>query len=296
MSDYSSVSLFIKVVKEGSFSSAARALGLSPSAISKQISSLENELGARLFQRTTRTQSLTEAGETYLHHAQKALATLDEAKQAVNRLSTRVSGSLHVASEPDLATHFISPFLSEFLELHPDLDLRLNLNAGVVDLVENEIDLAIRMGHLKDSSLLARKLGQSHSVLCGSTRYFSKTSVPVTPYDLEAHNCVSFRTGAERRHWDFNVDGSEVAINIKGNLRVNNLTVLKHAVLNDMGIAMLPAWSIQNELQQGLLLPVLQDYQLIPHSTPINAIYSHRQHLAPKIRAFIDFFAAKFNL
>lgn len=295
MKEYSDLLVFVRVVREGSFSGAARTLGLSPSAISKQISSLENELGARLFQRTTRKQSLTEAGETYLVHAEKAITMLSEAKMAVNRLTEKVSGSLHIASEPDLATTFISPYLAEFFQHYPELDIRLNVSAGLVNLVESEVDIAIRMGHLKDSSLLARRLGTSYSILCATPKYLKDNGLPSAPADLEQHNCLSFRIGAEKRHWQFVKDGTEFSIAIKGNFRVNNLTLIKHAVLDNVGVAMMPTWIIKSELEQQRLLPILPEYQLIPANTPINAIYSHRQHLAPKIRAFIDFFNEKIS-
>ena len=192
-----------------------------------------------------------------------------------------------------MAQTFISPHLPEFFALHPDLSIRLMVNPGLVNLVESGVDLAIRVGHLKDSSFLARKIGESRSVICASPHYLSRASLPSYPHDLNQHNCLSFRTGQEKRIWQFTQTGVNYEVEVNGNFKVNNLTLLKSAALAGVGIVMIPTWMIQKELSSGDLIPLLPNYVLDPPSTPINAIYSHRQHLAPKIRAFVDFLVLK---
>ena len=182
--------LFVRVVDEGSFSAAARFLGITPSSVSRQVSQLEDELGARLFHRTTRKQSLTETGEIYLRHARRIVADLEEARLAVRRLVDTPSGSLHVTAEADFAVAFVAPILPEFFDRYPEVQLRLSMSAGRMDLVDSGIDLAIRMGHLDDSSLIARKIAVSRSLLCASPAYLAKHGRPTHPRELEAHSCL----------------------------------------------------------------------------------------------------------
>lgn len=289
MNNISNIQLFVKVVEEGSFSAVARSMGITPSAVSRQISQLEKELQGRLFQRTTRKQSLTEAGEIYFQHARRLVEDIEMAKLAVNKVIDKPSGNLRISAEADFSLAFIEPILPEFLKQYPEIQVCLIMSSIQEDLVDENLDLAIRMGHLEDSSLIARKLLESKSVVCASPAYLSKHPKLNHPNDLKSHNCLSFRTRMGANHWRFDTRKKPVDILIKGNLNINNLAFLRKAALNDLGVVMIPTWMIQDDLKQGRLIPILQDCSVIPSSTPINAVFTHKRQLAPKTRAFIDF-------
>ncbi len=289
MNEFSNMQLFVLVVHEGSFSAAARALGITPSSVSRQISQLEEDLSARLFQRTTRKQSLTEAGGIYFQHAERIIADLKIARLAVNRLTDTPSGSLHITVEADFAVAYIAPILPDFLELYPKIDIRISMSVGMVDLVDSGIDMAIRIGHLDDSSLIARNIAISRSVVCASPTYIEMHGKPSHPKDLEGHNCLSFRVGAGMKHWRFNVSEGSVNVPVSGRLEVNSIVFLRNVALKDQGIIMVPRWVIRDELSQGKLIPLLEDYPLEPDGTPIQAVFAHNRHLAPKVRSFVEF-------
>lgn len=285
--------LFVRVVEEGSFSAAARYLGVTPSAVSRQISQLETELGGRLFHRTTRRQSLTEAGEVYFQHAHRIVGDLESARLAVTQLTGKPSGSLHVTAEADFALAFIEPALPMFLRQYPDVQIRLSMSAGLLDLVHEGIDVAIRVGHLDDSSLVARKLAVSHSVVCASPAYLERYGTPTHPSELTSHSCLSFRTRPGRNIWSFESEDGPIDVPISGRLSVNGLVFLRNAAVDDLGIIMIPTWMMHDELKDRRLVPVLEEFPAIPPSTPINAVFAHNRHLAPKVRAFVDFLAER---
>lgn len=293
MSTISNIQLFVRVVEEGSFSAAARRSGQTPSSVSKQISQLETELNARLFHRTTRKQSLTEAGEIYFQHARQIATDITEAKLAINKLTAAPSGSLHITAEPDLAVTHIAPLLPEFLQKYPDVNIRISMNALRIDILEKGIDLAIRMGHLGDSSLIARKIADSKSIICASPTYLKNNGTPRRPQDLITHNCLSFRTEPGKKEWNFKQETSTLDIPITGRVNASSLFFLRKLVLQHLGIAMIPSWIITQELKQKRLIPLLTDYPHDPDSTPITAIFANNRHLAPKIRVFVDFLSEK---
>ncbi|MCP4330420.1 MAG: LysR family transcriptional regulator [Alphaproteobacteria bacterium] len=293
MSELSHMPLFVRVVEDGSFSAAARFLGITPSSVSRQVSQLESELGTRLFHRTTRKQSLTEAGNMYFQHARRIVADLDEARLALSRLTDTPSGRLHVTAEADFAVAFVAPILPEFLDRYPAIQLRFSLGAGAMDLVDSGIDLAIRMGHLDDSGLIARKIAMSRSVLCASPAYLAKRGTPRHPSELEAHSCLSFRTQLGKNRWSFQSPRGVIDVPISGCLNANSVVFLRDAALAGLGIIMVPTWIIGHALKRGHLVPLLEDFPLIPPSTPIHAVFAHNRHLAPKVRVFVDFLAQR---
>jgi len=285
--------LFVRVVQEGSFSATARALGVMPSSVSRQITQLESELGARLLNRTTRKQSLTESGEIYFQHARRIVADLEEARLAVSRLTGAPSGSLHITVEADFALAFIAPILPDFLERYPEVQVRLFMSAGMMDLLDSGIDLAIRIGQLDDSSLIARKIATSRSLVCASPAYLKRYGTPTHPAELETHSCLSFRTQPGKNYWHFKLPGGSLEVPISGRLNANSLVFLRDAALATQGIVMIPIWIIRDELKHGHLVPLLEDFPLIPPSTPIHAVFMHNRHLAPKVRVFVDFLAER---
>ncbi|WP_027258229.1 LysR family transcriptional regulator [Leisingera aquimarina] len=288
MNASASVNLFVHVVEEGSFSAAARILGLAPSSVARQIQQLENELGARLFQRTTRKQSLSEAGELYYRHAKRAAEELEAARTGIARLTGAPSGVLTVTAEPDLATELISPVLPEFLSQHPDVKIRLLFSSTFADLVEGRIDLAIRMGQLKDSSLVARKIFDSRSLLCASPEYLKQFGTPSRPAELSAHQCLSFRTSSGKPLWRFETPEGPSDVTVSGPVQANGLAFLKNMALNGCGVIMIPDWAVQAHLDRGELVPLLTEFPSIPLDTPVSAVYADRRRLEPKTRAFVD--------
>ncbi len=285
--------MFVRVAEKGSFSSAARFFGLTPSAVSRQISQLEDELGARLFQRTTRKQSLTEAGETFLQHARRIIADLEEARLAVHRLTDVPVGSLHVATEADFAIAFVAPILPVFVKQYPLVQLHLTMGTSTMDLVDSGIDLAIRVGYLDDSSLIARKIAVNSSLVCASPAYLEEYGKPSHPDELARHNCLSFRTKPGKNYWSFKTNDSSLDVSISGCLNVNSLMFLREAAVAGLGIVMIPRWMVGDELNDGKLTPVLENFALEPPSTPVHAVFAHNRHLAPKVRAFVDFLAER---
>lgn len=293
MSELSNLQLFARVVEEGSFSAAARYLGVTPSSVSRQISQLEGDLSARLFHRTTRKQSLTEAGEIYYRHARGIVADLEEARLAVSRLSDAPSGNLHLTAEADFAVAILGPLLPEFLERYPAVQLRLSLSSGIVDLVDSGIDLALRIGHLDDSTLIARKIAESRSVICASPAYLAIRGAPGHPSELVKHSCLSFRTSSGKTLWKFELPEGSLEVPISGSLKANSLVLLRDSALAALGIIMIPSWMVRDELKGGRLVPLLSGFPRASANAPINAIYAHRRHLAPKVRAFVDFLAER---
>ncbi len=291
MDEVSGIRLFVEVVEAGSFSAAARRLGVTPSAVSRQVSQLEADLGARLFHRTTRKQSLTEAGALFHAHARRISGEIDAAREAVAHLSEVPSGTLHVTAEPDLANALIAPLLPAFLERYPEVRLRFAMSAELVDLVEGRVDVAIRMGHLKDSSLIARRVAVSRSRLYASPAYLARHGRPGHPAELSAHACLSFRVGA-RAQWCFDTDAGPVEVDVDGPVHVNSLSFLLNMALAHQGIVMLPCWMARGAVEDGGLVTVLDGFPLLPGETPISAVYAHSRHLAPKVRAFVDTLAA----
>lgn len=285
--------MFVRVAEEGSFSAAARFFGLTPSAVSRQVSQLEDELSARLFHRTTRKQSLTEAGETFLQHARRIIADLEEARLAVNRLADVPAGSLQVATEADFAVAFLAPILPIFLKQYPLVQLQLSMGTSSMDLVDSGIDLAIRIGHLDDSSLITRKIAVSSSLVCASPAYLQEHGIPSHPNELTRHNCLSFRTTPGKNHWSFQTSGGSLDVPISGRLNVNSLMFLREAAVAGLGVVMIPRWMVDNEVNDGQLTPVLEKFALEPPSTPVHAIFAHNRHLAPKVRVFVDFLAER---
>ena len=293
MDELSNLRIFVCVVQEGSFSAAARTLGLAPSSVSRQVSQLEGELGARLFSRTTRKQSLTETGEIYYQHAHQIVADLDEAKSAVNRLAAAPSGRLSVTVESDFAVAFIAPILPDFFARYPDIRVEMSMTAERMDLIEGGLDLAIRIGHLDDSSLIAKKLAVSHSLVCASPNYLAECGTPSHPSDLAAHNCLSFRVRQGKNHWRFRLPEETVDVPISGRLNANSLTFLRSMAVAGQGIILVPQWLVYDDLKHGRLVPILEDFSLHLTGIPINAVFAHGRHLAPKVRAFIDFVAER---
>ena len=291
MSDLATMKLFAAVVESGSFSAAARLLDVKPSSVSRQISNLEECLGAGLFQRTTRNQHLTEAGEIYYQHIQRIIADIETANSAVQMHSNTASGSLFLTVEVDLATILIEPLLPEFLRQHPQIQIRLDFSPDIEALVQGGFDIAVRIGHLNDSSLIAKTVATSRSIICASPDYLKQRGTPTHPEDLRSHSCLSFNTKARKIIWTFDVDGETLDVPVSGPIAANGLVFLRQAAMRGLGIVMIPSWAINDAIKDKQLVAILEDYPSPPASTPISVVFAQNRNLAPKVRAFVDFLA-----
>lgn len=295
MDNLTDIAIFVKVVESGSFSAAADKLDLSRAAASKSVSRLEERLGARLLNRSTRRLSLTEAGTALYGRSRDALAALQEAELAVDRLQSVPRGTLRVSGPVYFGVHHLTPVLAEFLERYPDVDADVQLDDRLVNIVEEGFDVAIRVTELKDSSLVSRRLAPCRSVVCASPEYWERRGKPLHPEDLAAHNCFVYSNLSSPNVWRFiDADDRETAVHVRGNLRFNNTEMARTAALRGMGVIRLPTFYVGDDLREGRLAPVLPDYR-VAFQASIYAVYAARDHLPPKVRAFIDFLAERFG-
>ncbi|PKA45001.1 LysR substrate-binding domain-containing protein [Rhizobium sullae] len=277
--------VFARVVQDGGFSAAARNLDLTPSAVSKLIARLEARLGTRLLVRTTRALTLTEEGEAYHHAALRILQELNDADQEA--AGGAVRGRLRVNTTIPFGTMFIVPAMPDFIAHNPNLIVDLSFTDGIVDLVAEKTDVAIRMGNLPDSGLIARKLGQSRRVVCAAPSYLERRGRPETPADLEHHDCLTFNFRRARPSWPFHCEGREVAQPVKGSIVVNNGETMKQMVLAGVGIARLGLFHVADEIAAGRLIPLLED-QNPGDLELVHAVYVGGGPLPHRVRAFIE--------
>ena len=278
--------VFARVVQEGGFSAAARSLDLTPSAVSKLIARLEARLGTRLLVRTTRALTLTEEGEAYHHATLKILQDLNDADQEA--AGGAVRGRLRVNTTIPFGTMFVAPAMPAFLARNPDLIVDLSFTDGIVDLVADKADVAIRMGNLPDSSLIAKKLGQSRRVVCAAPSYLQRKGRPETPADLERHDCLTFNFRRARPSWPFRWQGQDISQAVTGSLVVNNGETMKQMVLAGAGIARLGSFHVATDIQAGRLVPLLEEYN--PGDLElIHAVYVVGGPLPHRVRAFIEY-------
>ncbi len=288
--------IFTRVVEAGSFSEAGRQMGIAPSSVSRQINDLEDSLGTRLFQRTTRKLSLTEAGELYYERATRIVNEIEEAKLAVSQLDGTPTGILRLNVPGSLSRRYIVPIIVAFQGKFPGVEIVLLASDQVMDMIEHRIDLTIRLGTLSDSSLVARKIGSGRRVACASASYIQKAGKLKSPDDLVNHNCLTFRSNPGSNVWKFNnVKSVPTEVRVTGNLFGNDGETLVAAAVEGHGIILVPEWLVNCELREGTLKEVLTNYSSIPKETPLYAIYPRQRHLSPKVRTFIDFLFEHFN-
>ncbi len=295
MDTVAGIRIFIRVVEAGSFSEAGRQLGVAPSSVSRQINELEDSLGTRLFQRTTRKLSLTEAGELYYERASSIITEIDEAKLAMSQLDGTPTGILRLNVPGSLSRRYIVPNLVVFQEKYPGVEVVLLASDQLLDMIEHRIDLTIRLGSLNDSSLVARKIGSGRRIVCASSAYLKKAGIPKTPDDLINHNCLIFRSNAGSNVWKFKGPKGSYEIQASGNLYANDGESLVAAAVEGHGIVLVPEWLVSCELKDGILQELLTKYISIPKDTPLYALYPRQRYLPPKVRAFIDFMVEQFS-
>ncbi len=283
--DLSEIGVFVKVVATGSFSQAARDLGLPKSTVSRKVSQLEERLGARLLQRTTRKVALTEAGAMYHERCARILPELEDAERAITELQDVPRGLLRIAAPSRFG--MLGPLVTEFLSLHPDVKVEVVCSDRLVDLIEEGFDLAIRAGALADGSLVARRLMDSipHFIVAAPS-YIAKRGKPSEPQQLSKHDCLVFNSTREPRSWRFRRGGKQVDVQVTGRATINDFELLKQAAVAGHGVARLPAQVACPELKAGRLVRVVEDWETA--EVPLSLVYPSTRHLSPKVRAFID--------
>lgn len=289
------MAVFTKVVEEGSFSSAARALKMTPSAVSKQIGRLEDRLGVRLLNRTTRQLSATEEGDAFYQRCVRILTDMEEAELAVSQRHSAPRGTLRVNCGVAFGKHQISPLIPEFLDRYPEVNVEMTLTDALADLVEEGQDVAIRFGKLQDSSMVARQLAVSRRAICCSPDFLERFGEPKHPSELVNYNRLAFAMAIHLNEWIFRLpDGTEYPVKAEGNFTANNGETIHEMVLAGLGIARLAEFLVAPEVKEGKLVRILTPFYR-DVEVPINAVYPTRRHLSPKVRAFVDFLVEKFN-
>lgn len=285
---------FVKVAETQSFSEAARRLRGSKSAVSRHIAALETDLGVRLFHRTTRSLTLTEAGRGYFERAGRVLADLEDANRSVSQLQAAPRGRLRVNAPMSFGFLHLAPALTDFLARYPEVEVDVTLNDRFVDLVDEGFDVAVRIGSLVDSSSIARKLAIVRRVVCASPAYLEARGVPQTPDDLKGHDCLCNTNISQTREWRFvTAEGKPWPVAVGGRLTANNGDTLKVAALSGFGFVHLPTFIVGEALKAGTLVSVLDAF--IDQDMTLNAVYPHARYLTPKVRAFVDFLSQRFG-
>lgn len=288
MDRLASMAAFVKTVEAGSFAAAATALRLSPQMIAKHVTWLESRLGARLLNRTTRRQSLTDIGRAYYERCKLVLADVDWADSLADEAKGTPRGRLRVNAPVSFGTHSLTPVVARYLRLYPEVEVDLVLSDRFVDLVEDEFEAVFRIGPLANSSLVARELAPFRLVVCASPDYLRDRGAPMTPADLETHECLVYATasGPTLSDWRFVRDGENHHVAVKHRLRVNDAKALLVAALNGFGIAFIAADLAAEGLRSGRLVRVLPGYEAPPR--PISLIYHPDRRQTPKLKSFIS--------
>jgi DNA-binding transcriptional LysR family regulator len=285
---------FVRVVEAQGFSAAAPGLGLTPSAVSKLITRLESRLGVRLLQRTTRAIHLTADGEAFYEQARRIVGEIAALEAELTDRRGTPQGLLRVTTSLAFSTHQLAPVIGEFLERYPDVQLELIPTDRVVDLVEEGVDLAIRVGRLADSSFMARKLGDDVRLVCAAPAYLARHGPPQRPDELKRHTCILNRGRTDQSRWPFRIDGQIREIEVGGRIAIADGEGQLRLALQGLGIVRLTRLTMAGAIRSGELLSLLKEFSA-EEPVPIHVVYPHRRHLAPKVTAFVDFVRAKFT-
>jgi len=293
MDRFQALTTFAKVVETGSFARAADRLNISVSAASRQVSDLEAHLAARLLNRTTRRLSLTEPGRVFYERCVQLLADLDEAEQAIGASSIVPRGTLRVTASISFGVRYLAAAIAAFEALHPQLRFDIELSDRPVDLVDEGLDLAIRIGDIGSQALIGRRIGVAQIVCCAAPAYLASHAAPRTPDDLRRHLCLTYEYSSEGNVWRFTDREARVhEVKVTGHAHANNGAMLAALAVEGRGITVAPDFIIADDVRAGRLVPLLPGYTA--PAININAAYPSRRHLSAKVRAFIDFLAERF--
>ena len=285
---------FVRVVEARGFSAAAPTLGLTPSAVSKLVTRLETRLGVRLLQRTTRALHLTAEGELFFDSARRIVGEIEQLESRLSDGRGTPHGLLRVTTSLAFTTHQLAPVVSEFLARHPRIELELLPTDRVIDMIEEGVDIAIRIGRLADTSFMARKIGEDKRLICASPAYLARYGTPRTPQDLVRHRCIVSRERAYLNRWVFRVGSDVQEIEVTGPLAVSEGEAQLQMALQGVGIVRLTRLTVAQAVRDGKLLSLFEA-QSADSGVPIHAVYPHRRHLPSKVPAFVDFLIEKFT-
>jgi DNA-binding transcriptional LysR family regulator len=282
MDTLSGMKAFTKVVEEGSFTAAARALGMPKSTVSRHVAALEDHLGIRLLHRTTRSLRPTDVGQAYYDRASRIVSDVTEAEEAVTQMQRAPRGKLRVTAGVSFGAQYLGPLVAGYSKRYPEVEVEIVLTDRFVDLIDEGFDVAVRAGKLADSSLIARKLGTARMVICGSPAYLEKHGTPRSADDLKGQRCI--RYGHNRQGSTWSLRSGVVPLGTE--LTVNNGDLIKELALADMGLALLPVFIVGEEIGRGRLVQVLPDE--VEQTGGVYVVYPHSRHLSAKVRAFVD--------
>ena len=286
MVDLNDIVVFARVVEAGSFTAAARLLAMPKTTVSRRIAALEREVGVRLLQRTTRSLNLTDAGRLYYEQSSLGLRTIEEANLRLAQARAEPSGTIRISAPVGFGGHFLIRAVVDFLALYPKTNVELRLTDDRLNLVEDGIDLAFRTGILQDSTLIARKLGSTHRLLCASPDYLARQGMPESPADLTHHQCVIAGPSASGAHWLLEGPRGQETVVVAGRFAANEMQAVVAAALAGFGVAQLPEAIAEGLIDDGRLQRVLGDY-----TTPaggLHVLYPSSRHLSPLVKAFIE--------
>ncbi|NRP70830.1 HTH-type transcriptional regulator DmlR [Ensifer psoraleae] len=293
MLDLNDIAVFACVVEAGSFTAAARQLGMPKTTVSRRIAALEREVGVRLIQRTTRSLNMTDAGRLYYEQSSQALRTIEEANLRLAEARAEPSGTIRISAPVGFGGHFLTRAVVDFLAIYPKTKVELRLTDDNLNLVENGIDLAFRTGILADSTLIARKLGSTHRLLCASPDYLARCGVPEEPADLTRHQCLIAGPSAASAHWVLDGPHDQQTVTVAGRFAANEMQAVVAAAIAGYGIAQVPQRMAEGLIDDGQLRRVLHDY-----TTPaggLYVVYPSSRHLSPLVKAFIELAAERWS-
>ncbi|MDB1125461.1 LysR substrate-binding domain-containing protein [Vibrio algarum] len=283
MAIWEGISEFVAVTEAESFTKAAKRLGISTAQVSRQISALETRMATKLLHRTTRKVSVTEVGLIYYQHCRLVLDGLEDAERAITNLQSSPRGSLKITAPVTYGEKTLAPLINNFMVKYPELEVKINLTNQKVDLVDEGYDLAIRLGILEDSSMMAKKLGSRTQYVCASPDYLSTFGVPHSLSELEQHNCLI----GTLEYWRFQENGKAKNIKVKGKLTCNSGHALTDAAIKGLGVIQLPDYYVLPYIEQGKLTKLLENNS--PPEEGIWALYPNNRHLSPKVRLLLDY-------
>ena len=285
--------VFTTVVDAGSFASAADKLDLSRGMTSRYVAQVENHLGVRLLNRTTRRLSLTEAGNDFYQRATQVLALVEDAERAVTQETAEPRGTLRINTSVAFGARHLGDAISDYLQRYPQVKADLTLNDRVMDLIEEGFDVALRIARRIDPGLVARPITRARLVACASSGYLKKYGTPKSPADLTHHNCLSYAYSGHQHAWHFTRRGREQTVKVAGNLHGNNGEILCHAATSGLGVIVQPTFLVYELLRARKLVRILEGWEA--DALTIYAVYPSRQFLTPKVRSFIDFLVERFG-
>lgn len=293
MDNTSDLRVFVRVMDRGSFSAAAEELGLTPSAVSKLMSRLEDRLGAKLLQRSTRRLALTAEGEAFLARSRRIVADIEEAEAEVMRLRGAPRGTLRINAGTAFGLHHLAPSLAEFLARFPEINIELSITDRLVDLIEAQTDIGVRSGHIPDGPFTLRKIADLHRTICASPAYLARHGTPRTPSDLRQHDCITVM-GPGLGRWPFDTrDGVDI-VEVRPRVTTDDAEAALRLAIEGAGLVRLSEAIVSGALRRGELVPVLTDVHHV-EPFPLSAIYPVGRHRLPRVAVFLDFLTEKFS-